>query len=169
MHFFIFCTADSTGRYVTGITDALGNTTEYNYNTANGLLNYVLDANDTKTSYLYDLSRRITDVFTDLDFDNVIDDNESSVSYEYDSADRLSKIITTSTTYNFVYDYFGNVDTITVGESETPLVTYVYGLRNGKQKRLTYANGDYISYEYDVLDRVAKLCYNGGRKPFWRK
>lgn len=154
-------TYDSTGRYVTGITDALGNTTEYNYNTANGLLNYVLDANDTKTSYLYDLSHRITDVFTDLDFDNVIDDNESSVSYEYDSADRLSKIITTSTTYNFVYDYFGNVDTITVGESETPLVTYVYGLRNGKQKRLTYANGDYISYEYDVLDRVAKLCYNG--------
>lgn len=132
MHFFIFCTADSTGRYVTGITDALGNTTEYNYNTANGLLNYVLDANDTKTSYLYDLSYRITDVFTDLDFDNVIDDNESSVSYEYDGADRLSKIITTSTTYNFVYDYFGNVDTITVGDSETPLVTYVYGYHNGK-------------------------------------
>ena len=44
--FFIFCTADSTGRYVTGITDAPGNTTEYNYNTANSLLNYVLDAND---------------------------------------------------------------------------------------------------------------------------
>ena len=53
--FFIFCTADSTGRYVTGITDALGNTTEYNYNTANGLLNYVLDANDVCKRRLYRL------------------------------------------------------------------------------------------------------------------
>ena len=26
---------------------------------------------------------------------------------------------------------------------------------------MTYANGDCISYEYDVLDRVEKLCYNG--------
>ncbi len=153
-------TYDSTGRFVTGITDALGNTTQYNYNTANGLLNYVIDANNTKTSYLYDISDRITNVFTDLDLDNVIDDNESSVSYEYDSLDRLSKIISKNTTYNFAYDLFGNVKTITVGESETPLVSYVYGLRNGKQKRQTYANGDYIAYEYDVLDRVEKLCYN---------
>ena len=26
---------------------------------------------------------------------------------------------------------------------------------------MTYANGDCIGYEYDVLDRVEKLCYNG--------
>lgn len=41
------------------------------------------------------------------------------------------------------------------------MVTYVYGYHNGKTMQMVYANGDYIGYEYDVLDRVEKLCYNG--------
>ena len=78
--------------------------------------------------------------------------------YSYNSQSRLSSVQTTSTTYNFTYDVFGNADTIGVGSVD--LVDYEYNSRNGKLLYQTYANNFSVKYTYDPLDKIEKIWYN---------
>ncbi|MBR0159349.1 MAG: RHS repeat protein, partial [Clostridia bacterium] len=149
------------GRFITTVTDERGKVTTYNYNSANGLLNYVNDANNNQTRYKYNVYKAITDIFADLDKDGTIDSNEAKVSYVYDSHRNLTQIVTRTTTYNLTYDPFGNVSGITVGSSSTPLAGYTYANYNGKLTRTDYANGMYVENVYDSLDRTVQIKYGG--------
>lgn len=149
------------GRFIETVTDERGKVTTYDYNTSNGLLNYVEDANHNQTRYKYNIFKAITDVFADIDKDGVADSNEAKVSYVYDNNRNLTQIITRTSTYNLSYDSFGNVSAITVGSSSTPLVSYTYANYNGKLTRTTYANGTYVENFYDALDRTVGIKYNG--------
>lgn len=149
------------GRFITKITNERGKETTYNYNTANGLLNYVKDANQNQTQYKYNIFKAITDVFADIDKDGVADSDEAKVSYVYDNNRNLTQIVTRTSTYNLSYDSFGNVSAITVGSSSTPLVSYTYANYNGKLTRTDYANGTYVENVYDALDRTKEIKYNG--------
>ena len=70
----------------------------------------------------------------------------------------LFLLLTTSTTYNFTYDVFGNADTIGVGSVD--LVDYEYNSKNGKLLYQTYANNFSVKYTYDPLDKIEKIWYN---------
>ena len=63
-------------------------------------------------------------------------------------------------TYSFVYDAWGNTTQTKLG-NDTTLASYSYAPNNGSLTRMTYCNGTYIDYEYDLLDRIVKVSYNG--------
>ena len=119
-------------------TDALGNTTTYSYNEAVGLLNYVIDANNNRISYLYDRYHSLSALFADTNGDGVFDAAEQGVRYVYD-AGVLTQIQTASTTYILTYDAHGAMSSVRVG-TET-LVSYDYDYPSGRLKTVYMANG----------------------------
>ncbi len=71
--------------------------------------------------------------------------------------------------YHFDYDAWGNTEEIKVwkptsGTAATPtgdtasLATYQYNV-NGTLARMNYPSGQYVTYEYDLLDRLVKEVY----------
>ena len=126
------------------------------------MLNYVKDANQNQTQYKNNIFKAVTDVFADANKNGSYDSSDDvKVSYVYDTYRNLTQIVTETTTYNLTYDSFGNVSSITVGSSSTPLVSYTYANNNGKLTRTDYANGTYVQNVYDDLDRTKEIKYNG--------
>ena len=151
-----------SGNYVSSSTDNLGHTVTYDYNPNTGVLNSVTDAKGTETNYTYNPNNdRLLTVTT----------GGSTNTYTY-SGNHVSSIThninangTTNVTYNFVYDQFGNVTNVKVGNAS--LMSYQYGANNGNLTRSTYGNGDYVENVYDNLDRVKAVKYNGVEKFRW--
>lgn len=145
------------GNYLTSSTDALGNTTTYNYNTDRGTLTSTTDAKNNSLGYVYDSNNRVTLI-------RKSDSNGSTdcISYQY-ANDRLDKITAfNDLVYDFTYDDFGNTTRTRVGNG-----TDFYTLSSnsydsyGRLSRMTYGNGQYVDYSYDSLDRITEKKYNG--------
>ena len=83
--------------------------------------------------------------------------NAESVTYSYDTLHRLSSITTESTVYSFEYDGFDNRTSIYIGDNE--IVSYEYNDNNGKLKRVIYANGLTVEYEYNDIDLLNEIWY----------
>ena len=66
-------------------------------------------------------------------------------------------------TYTMVYDSFGNMTGVSVGNRS--LATYTYGSNNGQLSQMSYGNGASVSYSYDNLERVQNVYYNGSSSP----
>ena len=109
------------GNYMSALTDARGNTTEYAYD-SKGLLSSVTDAKDTVTSYTYHAQN---DRMTHAESGDVY------VDYTYDK-DRLSTITHNEgqVQYTFEYDVYGRSANTRVGNgtANQPLATYSYCL-----------------------------------------
>lgn len=141
-------TYTANGNYKTSTTDELGNTTQYTYNEQLGLLTGVEDAKENIVSYLYNAMQQNTKVSQTVSnpYYNVtslaIENN-----YAYNSSDRLNEISTgNGTEYEFTYDIWGNPVTASVGS--TTLATYEYTTdAERKLKKITYANGQSITFE----------------------
>jgi RHS repeat-associated protein len=100
-----------------------------------------------------------------------------SLNYVYDSRGRLLQLnrkdyLGTALTrqgYHFDYDAWGNTTKIYVGAaygdtssslySAIWLAEYEYNV-NGTISKMTYANGDYVLYGYDSLDRLISEVYH---------
>ncbi len=137
-----------------------GQVIRYQYNDK-GLLLSEFTEGEGGLHYTYDAIGRPTRVLPylylgtgDLYYAN---DIMASASYVYDTANRLWKIVTESTTYEFLYDSFGNPSQIKAGGAT--LVTYTYAPNNGKLQKMSYGNGDFVEYDYDELDRLSQVCY----------
>ena len=138
------------GNYQSSVTDSLGNTTAYNTNLVNGLLNSITDANDHTTDYTYDAKNRLQKV----------QNGSSYVEYGYDTADRLSSIMYNNGQgqYSFGYDSFSRPSNIKVGNRT--LSTYTYNNQN-LLSVLSYGNGATLHYDYDNnLDTLRSKWYN---------
>ncbi len=103
-----------------------------------------------------------------------------SLAYHYSSGDLIGlkrKTYLDSTTDNPVWQYynlnrdaFGNLRSITLQKSTDgsawssvrTLASYTYSGNNGRLTKMTYGNGAYISYGYDLFDRVIQQTYNNG-------
>ena len=147
------------GNFLTKITDSLGHVTTYNYDETTKLLKFIEDANSRRTGYKYDNRNRTTNVYLDSNNNGELDEGvEPAVEYIY-AQNRYSNIKTASTTYTLTYDTFGNKQSIKAGNNT--LVTYEYAEGNGKLLKLTYGNGNFEKFSYDLLDRLTKVVYNG--------
>ncbi len=147
-----------TAGFITKETNALGNETQYSYNTNKGLLTSVTEPNSAVTNYSYNTSN---DLLTGLTKGN------SSVSYSYANR-RLSSLSHSgggTVTYNLTYDQFGARTAVKVGTQN--LAMYDYEANNGNLTRTTYGNGDYIEPVYDEYDRQIGIKYNGVLKYRW--
>ncbi len=154
-------TYSTDGNYLLESINSLGSVTKYNYDTVTKLLKYVENANGKQTAYIYDTRDRVSSVYLDTDKDGVKDTYEYAVEYLY-AQNRLSSINTATTQYTLMYDAFGNMLSIKAGDNT--LATYTYSGNNGKLQRLEYGNGDFEAYEYDHLDRLIKVYYNGNEE-----
>ncbi len=155
-----YATYDNYGNTET-LTDSLGHTASYGYDTNRRLLNYVTNANNHRTQYIYDLSGRIIGLYDDIDKDGIHDSNEAGASCVYDDRNCLTQISNGSTVYHFTYDDFGNILTVSIGSNATPLASYSYAAFNGKLMSTVYADGTTVSNTYDSFNRVKTVSYNG--------
>lgn len=148
-------------------TDTAGVTHYYFYDENTGDLLAAGDSSGRGMTYTYDVMGRMTQAMpAELTVDGSGEaaysavGNSANAGYTYDTFGRLSGVSTRTTDYTFVYDYFGNSESIMIGDEE--LASYTYAPYNGKLETLTYGNGVSVKYEYDRLDRIAKVCYNTG-------
>lgn len=156
----------SSGSHIFGMvkseTDSLGQVTQYFYDSATGRLNAVIYPDQQGVAYTYNGMGSLIQVLpASISTETgayTASANGASASYTYDQALRLSTIGSSSTTYSFTYDNFGNTTSITAGDSA--LISYTYGDQNGKLELLTYGNGKKVKYLYDPLDRICEILYN---------
>lgn len=144
-------TYTSNGDQLSTVTDALGQTTSYGYDTQTGVLNWTQSPGETtatRTKYSHDSRYRTTGVSK----------GSSSVGYSY-SSDLLTAISSASgTNYSFVYGVFDLISSVKAG-SRT-LISHTYS--NDTNRWLTrsdYGNGDYITYSYDSKGRISGIGY----------
>lgn len=144
----------SDGNQLASVTDALGNTTAYGYDTQTGVLNWVQSPGQTettRTNYTYDSRFRTTGV----------SQGSAQVGYTY-SGELLDAISAASgTEYSFDYGAFDLVNSVQVGQRT--LISHTYSTdANRNLTQSTYGNGDSVSYTYDSLGRTTGKSYENG-------
>ncbi|MFC1851214.1 RHS repeat-associated core domain-containing protein [candidate division CSSED10-310 bacterium] len=171
--------------------DPLGNINEtYSYSD-NGLATLLTDARGNSTSYVYDDFDRLSkQVFSDSSFQEFSYDLVSNVtqqitrtgqtiSYQYDDLNRmvqktypgpitiqfeydLGSRLTSATNHTgsveFTYDNLGRM--LTETHPGGKIINHEYDA-NGNRTRITYPDGYYLTYTYDVLDRLTHIYENG--------
>ncbi|MEE0062945.1 MAG: RHS repeat-associated core domain-containing protein, partial [Oscillospiraceae bacterium] len=163
---------DNTGRFRAASEDANGVTTEYGYEPSTAQLFSTTAANGTRQDYhYYNNSDRV-------DFTYI--DGKASMEYVYTQgqiSDLIRKAYLGTTGfwqhYLLGYDAFGNMTRVQVCASSAEregytapvtlaLYTYEGNVNNGRLSRMTYGNGDSVSYTYDAFDRQRTAAYNDG-------
>lgn len=144
-------TYTSNGNLLSTVTDALGQTTSYGYDTQTGVLNWTQapgETTATRTNYSRDSRYRTTGVSR----------GSASTEYTY-NGDLLAALSSASgTNYSFTYGVFDLISSVKVG-SRT-LISHTYS--NDANRWLTrsdYGNGDYITYSYDGMGRISGTGY----------
>ena len=136
------------GRYLTKQTDEVGNEVQYEYNENKGLVTKEIDSNNGETIYNYDAN---TDLTTQIS--KQVGEKTYTNQYSYEN-DNIKTITHNGTTYEFVYDAYGNVKDIKVGNQT--LKTTTYGTQNGNLLQSTYGNNQNVQYQYDRFNRIIK-------------
>ena len=141
----------ANGDQVSSVTDALGQTTTYGYDTQTGVLNWTQapgETASTRTNYTHDQLYRTTKV----------QQSTAAVDYTYNK-DLLSAISTASgTDYSFTYGVFDLTTAVKAG-SRT-LISHSYtNDQNRRLSRSVYGNGDAVSYSYDSFGRTTAVTY----------
>ena len=141
---------DTTGSYMTGLTDARGQTAKSAYTAKKGLLASATDAAGGVTKYTYD-----------ADNDRLLSATKAgtSVSYGYTPSGQLASVAQNGFAYNFEYDGFGSQTAVKVGAQA--LVTNTYAANNGRLKTSTYANGAKLTLGYDKYRRLTSKQWGG--------
>ena len=164
-------TYDSTKNFTATATDVNGVETSYTYNTATGMQQSVTTPLATRNYSYYANTNRIKYVYQS---------GVANLSYLYTDKGELqylarktysgtgSSAVTTWQTYGFAYNNWGQTTQISVSkktgsswsEPTAPhtLASYTYH-PSGTMDTMTYANGDYVKYEYDALDRLVHESY----------
>lgn len=147
------------GNYLSKYIDENDVSTSYEYSLTNGLLLSEKLANDSTVSYGYDAIGMLTSVSQDVT--NVLTGNTVTMNTEYSyENDRIKSITHNGFSYTYDYDIYGNIESISVGDTE--LVSYEYNddYFNNISK-ITYANGAEIIYSYDNKDNIIGIKFNG--------
>ncbi|GEM_PF-6756930 len=143
-------TYSEDGNHVTSATDSLGNTTEYEYNSA-GLLSGVTDAKGNEESYTYDKVNRT----------KTVESGGSKVEYTYEK-DQIKQIGVNDgeAKYHFDYDSLGRKTAVQISRGNSGkhwLATY--GYTGNTMTDQTYSNGLRVDFTYDELDRLIEKRY----------
>lgn len=146
------------GNYLSKYIDENNVTTSYEYSLTNGLMLSQKLANDSTVSYGYDAIGMLTSVSQDVK--NVLtgDTVTMNTQYGYEN-DRIKSVTHNGFSYDYEYDIYGNVESVSVGEDK--LVSYEYNRDHfGNISKITYANGDEIIYSYDNNDNIIRIKFN---------
>ncbi|MCG2711361.1 MAG: DUF6531 domain-containing protein [Candidatus Omnitrophica bacterium] len=154
----------SENNKLTKIIDAKNNETIYEYDMLDRL-SMTIFADNTSEQYTYDKdSRLITKITRKNDIVDYIydelgrvtgkDHNQTTeINYTYDIASRLTSVTDSNSTINYTYD---NLDRVLSVEYPARGINYEYDAL-GNRTRLTYPDADYITYEYDQMNRLTSI------------
>ena len=117
----------------------------YNYNTSNGVLESVVNANNIETEYGYDSKKNITSISI----------GNKSIIFQYDQKNLLRKIIDGSKEYIFEYDNFLRNNRISLSNNIC-FYDNTYSI-DGKLLSTNYGNNGNITYEYDEFNRIKEI------------
>lgn len=144
-------TYTSNGNLLSTVTDALGQTTSYGYDTQTGVLNWTQapgETTATRTNYSRDSRYRTTGVSR----------GSASTEYTYNGDLLVALSSASGTDYSFTYGVFDLISSVKVGSRA--LISHTYS--NDTNRWLTrsdYGNGDYITYSYDGMGRISRTGY----------
>ena len=141
-------------------TDSLGRETKFFYDEDSGrLISSVNVQEGNGRYYTYDSVGRLNHVYPAVYSSGTVsaDTSGSSLSYYYNSQGMFSGAETESTSYTFGRDSFGNKSYVFAGS--WLLADYEYNSNNGKIKKISYGNGQYVRYVYDSLENVSEIWY----------
>lgn len=146
------------GRYLISETDQIGNETNYEYDYQKGLLTKEIENSGGEIRYEYDKNN---DNLTKIS--QIIDEKEYSNSYIYEN-DYIKEIISNGAKYQYIYDEYGNVQDIKVGNQSLKQTNYA--TKNGNILNTKYGNNQNIKYEYDRFNRLIKKEKTTGNVEF---
>jgi RHS repeat-associated protein len=134
-------------------TDSLLKITGYHYNNK-GNLDYKTDANGAIVNYDYDALKRLT---------GITYPGGTGVSYSYDDAGRIHAVTNSNITYTYGYDAAGR--TTSVSDSRGYVIAYEYDLP-GNRTKMTIQTGTTVdrvyTYTYDDAGRPATITSSAG-------
>jgi RHS repeat-associated protein len=145
----------------TAIIDAKGNKTQFKYNSINRLVKTTcpngsteIYSHDKAGNLISEVNRKSEEIRYEYDPLNRLDiktyPDSTTVDYEYDEISRLLSIVDSDSSVSFEYDdLYRIVKTIQNGN----ILEYKYN-KAGNRTKLIYPNSDYITYEYDGLNRL---------------
>ena len=130
---------------LTSLTNPLGQTTEYQYDTAHNLTTVINANSATDAAYTYDSFARVR-TYTDSE--------GWTVTYDYDAADRVTKVTyPDGTTETYTYD---RLDLVTYRDRQDRAWTYAYDA-NRRLTAVTDPQGQQTQYGYNRDGRTASL------------
>lgn len=136
-------------------TDMFGNVTTYTYDYLTGLVTKIINDKDVSAEYTYDEHGNVTSII------NGKNNNKKTVMYNYDEFGRITCITIGDLKYDFVYNNYGDLKTISVNNNL--LVTHKYtnedsstGVYTGELNESEYNYGT-IYFEYDELHQISKI------------
>ena len=144
---------DATGNFMTSVTNASNNTTEYTY-TTRGEVSTVKDPLNYTTSYTYD----------DLGRTASVSSSSRTVGFTYDH-DRLSAVTVNNGVYTFDYDSLGRMTTSRIDGA--PIVSSSFDAYSRMDSQKVTGDPVRTYFTYDVLDRLSKTTYNGSEKRYY--
>ena len=158
------CTANNeAGNDLVSETDTRNNKTQYAVEYETSRRKEITDRCGNVTAYEYDDSGRTTKVKTITPKSgNNAGTEIANVSYAYDAFDNMTAI-TRGDGMKYVLNYnpFHNLASIGVNGKAENLVSYEYKNGNGRLKKVTYANGDYMKVTYNSIGQMtAEKWYN---------
>lgn len=151
---------NENSNYLSRYTDENGVSTSYEYSLENGLKKSEKLKNGSSIIYGYDAIGALTSVSQTVTniFNNDFVPMRTEYAYEND---RISSITHNGFSYNYEYNIFGDLSSISV--SNIPLVSYTYKDDYYKNiDTITYANGMTITYAYDAKNNITGISYDGG-------
>ena len=163
-------TSTTDKNFTSSVTDSAGNTSSYTYNA--GRLEYATNPKGQTTTYTYyhqnnrSKSTYITGIAAiDYTYDNGQLSQLKRKTFPYKGAPQSEAVYQD---YNFTHNAWGQQTSIAVGD-QTLVINEYENINDdattttkggGNHTKTTYANGDYVTYEYDRLDRLIKTTYN---------
>lgn len=137
--------------YPTKTIDQRNKETTYAYNSDNGNLNSVTNANNVQSSYTYDNEGKITS--------ETCSGIQNTYSYVNGILNSITHKVSESlnTTYKFIRDIFGNITETKIGNRTLSKSTYDAG--GGLLRQVKYGNEQTVNYDYDDKGRLVKKSF----------
>ncbi len=166
-------TGNDAGNNLVRETDVRGNETSYDVDPVASRNEVITDRCGNKTAYEYNENgniSKITSIKADENEESTDDDEVlSEVSYSYDAFDNMTEIARgDGLAYVLAYNEFHNLESIGVKNTNSnnnnvkELISYTYKEGNGRLKKISYANGDYMQASYNKTGQlVSEKWYDG--------
>lgn len=146
------------GAYMASSTDSAGNTVYYAYDSATGFLDS-LSAGDTQIDFSYDAMGNLTKLAQDVS--GLTNGNQMTNEYTY-ANDQLTSITHNGFSYTFEYDVWGNQTKIKIGSQTLTENEYAGTGEDGQLTKVTYANGQTVTYSYNANGQITGVSSDGG-------